>query len=99
MSPEEAASPTWFSRVRRVLEHVSEREGVAFGEPLFDERDRFKIGKSQKLDGLQKLRRHHQGLALPHNKLRDQRHVYVQPSTACHETDKRGRPIIGPFLA
>jgi len=83
-------------RVRRVLGTF--KQGVAF-ELLLNERGQFKIGKLQKLDGLQKLRRHHQGLALPHDKLRDQRHVYVQPSNACHETDKGGRPIIGPFLA
>jgi hypothetical protein len=55
----------------------------------------FQIGKLQKFDGLQKLRCHHQGLALAHEKLGSERHYkynFLRP--------KRPAPSHnGPFFA
>jgi hypothetical protein len=53
----------------------------------------------QKLDGLQKLRRHHQRLALTHDELGGKSHVSVKPSNDRRRPHKRDGPIGGPFLA
>ena len=61
------------------------QQGVAF-EFLLDEGGQFQIGELQKLDRLQKLRSHDQGLSLAHHELSAKRHFYVNPARNKQET-------------
>ena len=55
----------------RLLRTLEKRIALQF---LLNEGGQLEIGELQKLDGLQKLRRHHQGLSLAHHELSSQSH-------------------------
>ena len=57
--------------IRHILGPLQKRVTLKL---LLDEGGKFHIGELEKLDRLQKLRRHNQGLALAHDELSGERH-------------------------